>query len=111
MQAPTVFALTVEDGFDARSMICAPSGQVSETSLKAVAELADALGLDKSDDTGSAPHCQFCVINVAAILPTAQLVDAAQEQHIRIIHTRFETRFAHAPQGPPLGLRAPPPYI
>lgn len=101
-------ALASRPGVDVAGFLCAPLGTLSEEArAEAEALLSDLLGQQPEDDR-SVPHCPFCVLVHGVPLPEHDLVSLVFFEHRDVATPSFETAFVYRPQGPPLGLRAPP---
>ena len=103
-------ALASRPGPDVSGFLCASLGTLSEEArAKAEALLSDLLGQQPEEDR-SVPHCPFCVLAHAVPLPEHDLAPLVFFEHHDIATPSFETAFVYPPQGPPLGLRAPPSF-
>ncbi|MEO0398136.1 MAG: DUF2946 family protein [Pseudomonadota bacterium] len=95
---------------DWASLICAPSGNVSDTA-QATADALLSLSLTgEQEDRSDHDHCPHCVIGGAAVLP--QRVHAAVLRAPLSMFTQPVVAALHAVgvTGPPLGGRAPPSF-
>lgn len=94
---------------DLASFFCAPSGALSaEARAEAESALAALLGDQPDHDRGNG-HCSLCVLVHGVPLPDGQPALHIDVERRDAAPRLFETAFVHRPQGPPLGLRAPPP--
>ncbi len=102
-------ALAARPNLDISGFFCVPSGAVSEEArAEAEAMLRDFFG-EQQDDHPDTTHCPLCILVQGVPLPEYQpashiLVLVRQD----ITPSCFEIDFVYRPQGPPLGLRAPP---
>ena len=101
-------ALAARPGLDIAGFLCAPLETLSQEE-RALAEalLADLLG-EQPDDTSKTGHCAFCVLVHGVPLPEHHVAPPVLVGHEDIPARVRETLVVHPPQGPPLGLRAPP---
>lgn len=106
MMAP--IALAARPGIDVAGFLCAPLGTLSEEArAEAEALLSDLLG-EQSGDNSDTAHCPFCVLVHGVPLPEHQATHLIFVGHQEVKARSFETPVVYRPQGPPLGLRAPP---
>ncbi len=100
--------LASRPGPDVAGFLCAPPGTLSPAAVaEAEALLADLLGQQPDDESGTA-HCPFCVLVHGLPLPDCHPTPVITLVPLDVSARPFETAFVHQPQGPPLGLRAPP---
>lgn len=101
-------ALASRPGVDVAGFLCAPSGTLSEeTRAKAEALLSELAGQQPEDDA-NAVHCPFCVLVHGVPLAEHYATPLIFAVHQDVTARSFETAVVYRPQGPPLGLRAPP---
>ncbi len=113
--APSIAAAQRGYDFDISAYLCnqtAPTNQQAaseaEAALADILRLAGKVAPDNSDHEKS-PHCQFCMVNIAAITPPS--LDLAAPQIYSSAASplkRAELQPSRQATGPPLGGRAPP---
>ncbi len=105
--APAALAST--PGFDVANFFCAPSGALSaDARAEAETFLSELFGDQQRDDDRGNSHCPLCVLVHGVPLPEQQPAPRIVFERYDTTPPRFETAFVYRPQGPPLGLRAPP---
>lgn len=107
LMAPT--ARAAHPSLDIAGLLCMPLGTLSEEALAEAQTVLSALPGEKQEDKRNSPHCPFCVLVHGVPLPEHQLTLFVVFEPHDVASPRFETPFVYRPQGPPLGLRAPPP--
>lgn len=101
-------ALASRPGVDVAGFLCASLGTLSGEALAdAEALLSDLIG-ERQEDNRDTSHCPFCILVHGVPLPEHHLTPLTVLEHREITAPRFETPAVYRPQGPPLGLRAPP---
>ena len=101
------------DGSHHTALICAsPDKIISDEAAAAARELAILLGQSQSPQQGESEHCEDCIMSAFAVLgaPSSLPVPAATIS-VKSKPALNPAQFAHKPQGPPLGGRAPPTFI
>ena len=107
MVAPV--AVAANPGLNVAGFLCAPLGTLSEEArAEAEALLSDLLGEQPGDHRETA-HCPFCVLAHGVPLPEHYVTPLVFAGHPEVKARSIETAVVYRPQGPPLGLRAPPP--
>ncbi|MEO1657571.1 MAG: DUF2946 family protein [Pseudomonadota bacterium] len=95
---------------DVNSLICAPSGQLSQVARQAASDLLDLIQQEHQQHISDAGHCPLCVIAGLATLP--EWVGAALVNTPKLVVGLPGTASFHSTgiNGPPLGGRAPPSF-
>ena len=108
LMAPVALASASRPGLDVVGFLCAPLGTLSEEALaEAEALLSDLLGQQPEDNRNTA-HCSFCILVHGVPLPDDHVTPRIVFEYQDVTTRRLEATFVYRPQGPPLGLRAPP---
>ena len=95
-------------GLGIAGLLCAPSGAPSAAALaKAEAMLVQLLGEPVEEQRGQG-HCALCLPAYGAPLAEHRVSVPADFEGRVVNARRVEPVFVRRPQGPPLGLRAPP---
>lgn len=96
-------------GVDVTSMLCAPSGKAPSAEAVAAAKVfADLRDEGDRDEPDVGDHCPLCALTHGAPVPLPIVLPVPHSYAGKAPFIRFEPQFAHFPQGPPLGSRAPP---
>lgn len=107
-QVMAPFALAAHPGLNVAGVLCAPLETLSdEARAEAGALLSDLLG-EQSGDNPDTAHCPFCVLAHGVPLPEHHAAPLIFVGHLEVKARSFEASVVCRPQGPPLGLRAPP---
>lgn len=96
-------------GADLAGTLCAPSGKAPSAEALAAAKVFGDLRDDGDGDTsGAGAHCPLCALTHGTPLPLPIVLAVPRGVAGKTRFISFEPQFAHFPQGPPLGSRAPP---
>lgn len=106
---PGVMTLAQASDVDAASLLCTPSGDgPTSEARRALSRFVGLTGDELPEAPSIDDHCPLCALahGVPLPVPTVLIAPGFRETNTRV--SRFETRFVHLAQGPPLGSRAPP---
>jgi len=107
--APGALASLHPEKFDAASLICAPSGNLSDEAIAAAEEFSRLANENAPhEEFAGAGHCHFCISSCAGALPVFTTVHTPYI-FIRSTPATFTLDIVHYRlTGPPLSGRGPP---
>ena len=95
--------------FDTASLICAPSGRISNETIAALEDFLDLTEREEPRKISSGAHCPFCSSPQSSALPPPPLVVSAIDAWSYLGLQSFNDKISvGAYTGSPLGVRAPP---